>query len=265
MARGDPIFARLDISLLWDPRIRTLTATQKWFYVTCSLCAVEARSELLPPEYNLAAIRDRAGVDPKTARKCLEKSLAAGLLEETPEGRVRVMGVRSNHPKLLWKDDNGASPHGADIIPQNTIRDSYETNTKEEESAGAARLGGDGAPPSLTPARRGEASIGDVVTGAGLDVPPPDKTWKKPTKKAVAEAVETLERYAGDKRELIGLAIGVASFDGPHKVFEEAMKLPPGVFLDCCGYAQAWRMLNNTDGGEAGAVLTNKFKDAMKT
>jgi len=111
MARNDPMFARVDISLMFNPQFRKLSGTQKWFYLACYLSAVEARSEQLPPAFDLAAIRDRAGIDTKTARKCLEKSLEVGLIKQTPEGWICVSGVRENHPKLTWNEASQAAPH----------------------------------------------------------------------------------------------------------------------------------------------------------
>lgn len=134
MARGDAIFARVDISLIWDPRMRRLSGTQKWFYIVCYLSAVETRSELLPPSYDLGAIRDRAGIDPKTARKCLEKSLEVGLLQQSEDGRIFVSGVRNNHQKLTWGEAEPDSPYGADMGDKREDKTTpKEDNTTQEE------------------------------------------------------------------------------------------------------------------------------------
>jgi hypothetical protein len=111
MARNDPIFARVDISLMFNPQYRKLSATQRCFYLTCYLSAVEARSERLPHSFDLEAIRDRAGTDTRTGRKCLEKCISIGLLNQDAEGRICVIGVKENHQKLVWNESEQASPY----------------------------------------------------------------------------------------------------------------------------------------------------------
>ena len=113
MARGDPIFARLDVSLMHDHRIRKLTAAQKWVYIAYYLSAVELRSELLPESFDHQTITDRAGTDHRTSLNALGKCIQVGLLEIGPEGRVRVIGARKNNPKLQGWNDEESSPYGA--------------------------------------------------------------------------------------------------------------------------------------------------------
>lgn len=130
MARGDPIYARVDISLLFDPRIRRLTAAQKWFYQVCYLTSVEARSEQLPPAYDLDALQDRAGIDARTGKNALQKCCEVGLLELDEHGLIRVMGVRENHARLEWNEHCTPSPHGADTGPK---REENKTEKREEK------------------------------------------------------------------------------------------------------------------------------------
>ena len=46
MARGDPIFARFDLSLWWDARLRRLSPVQKWVYMT--VCAMVVNDNYKP-------------------------------------------------------------------------------------------------------------------------------------------------------------------------------------------------------------------------
>lgn len=130
MARGDPIYARVDISLMFDPRIRRLTAAQKWFYQVCYLSSVEARSEWLPPKYDLAALQDRAGIDARTSKNALQKCCEVGLLELNEHGLIRVIGIKENHTKLGWNEYRASSLYGADTGPK---REENKTEKREEK------------------------------------------------------------------------------------------------------------------------------------
>lgn len=131
MARGDSIFGRVDINLMYDPRIRKLTAAQKWFYVAAYLTAVEVRSETLPPDYDIVALQDRAGVDRQTARNALEKSIDCNLMERTPDGLIKVLGVRNNHERVQWNEYSSDSPYGARTGPK---REEERKNDRISES-----------------------------------------------------------------------------------------------------------------------------------
>ena len=143
MARGDALYARLDVSLFHDPRFRCLTAAGKVFYLASYVTAVEARCELLPPHWTLTALADRAALDIRTSKLAYKIAVECGLLSEGPGGRIRVMGVRSNHRKLAnWIDDNGfpiSVPEGSLEEERTGKRDDRRERRQEKEFTGHAK------------------------------------------------------------------------------------------------------------------------------
>ena len=266
MARGDPIFARVDISLMNDPRIRKLSGTQKWFYLTCYLCAVESRSELLPSSFDLAAIGDRAGIDTKTARKSLEKSFEVGLLEEPAQGRIRVIGVRVNHQKLDWNELSLDSLYGA-----NTGLKREENKIKEKENTREEGAGAHTPPPAWGKTSGGNQSPSDesALVGRLIKNMNPaladEQPELEPTESKIAEAGRTFSSWGiGD---LVRYTATMTKTGKLTDTLNDAIRdIPENKLREVCLYVLA-KMDANRDRGwtlkKSGAVLTARCKEVI--
>lgn len=100
MSRGDLVYARLDISLFFDPSFRRLPSSAKVLYLACYSIAVERRTSVLPVEFDARACSDRAGVEQRSGRQALQYCIDSGRLRRLPDGRIHVPGVRGNHRKI---------------------------------------------------------------------------------------------------------------------------------------------------------------------
>jgi hypothetical protein len=250
---------------MFDPRFRKLSGTQKWFFVVSYLSAVEARSELLPPSFDLAAIRDRAGIDTKTARKCLEKCLEVGLLEEPAQGRIRVIGVRGNHQKLDWNELSLDSPYGA-----NTGLKREEDKIKEREAgAGAASLRVPGAHAS-PPAENKASSNNERTLIKGLIKNMNPSSAKElpeiePDEAQIAEAQQRVAMWGIG--ELVRYTATMTKTGKLTDTLNEALSIiPESKLREVCIYVFAKAGVNSGRGWspkKSGAVLTARCKEVI--
>jgi hypothetical protein len=100
VSRGDLVFARLDVSLFFDPSFRRLSTSGKLMYLACYAAAVERRTSVLSADFDTRACSDRAGLDPRSGRQALQNCCDVGRLRKMPDGRIHVPGVRANHNKI---------------------------------------------------------------------------------------------------------------------------------------------------------------------
>lgn len=273
MARGDPIFARVDISILFDPNLRKLSATHKWAYMTLYLSAVECRSELLPPSFDLQTVCDRAGIDTKTARKFLEKSLKIGLLEEPAPSRIRVIGTRANHPKLDWDELSLDSPYGADTGLKREENKIKEKENTREEGAGAASLrvpSAHASPPALykNSSENQAFDEGWLVKGLLKNINPASATERpeiEPTDQQIAEAEKTFSSWGIG--ELVRYSATNLKTGNLTDTLNEALRmLPENKLREICVYVIAKAGANSGRGWatkKSGAILTARCKEIM--
>lgn len=166
MARGDPFFARWDLSMFMHPALRSLpNGTARWFYFTCYCAAVEARSETLPPVFNTRSLADRAGIDIRSAKIAYKVACNVGLMAERPDGLIHVAGVRRNHLKLDWQEYGAPSPYGSDLGHKKRVEEEVELEI-EGEGEGEGRNGNGKGKPEPQPKRettpkRKTAALGD--------------------------------------------------------------------------------------------------------
>lgn len=257
MARGDPIFARVDISSMFNPRIRRLTAAQKWFYHITYLCAVEARSERLPPQYDLAAIQDRAGVDTRTSKKSLEKCCSIGLLQIDPQGLICVSGVRKNHERLEWNEYDETAPYGADTGLKREEKKIEKKEKSREEVRGplneSSSFRQDGSKPSL---------IGET-----LNIILPETKQGQREEEPAPERIRELQiRVAGwGKGDLLRYAAtGLKNGKLTNSLNEMLTTLPEeqlrGITID----VMAKQEVNGWNPAKAAKVLTARLKTAVR-
>ena len=129
----DGSFAMLDINfILDDPRLDSLTAADRWVYLTLWCIAVRERSEVLPTRYRLASVARLARVQPSTAKRALKKIMQNCLIEIDSENTITVLGVRGKHKNLKWKDDPINENIGGNKNPK-VDNKNKKKNTEEEE------------------------------------------------------------------------------------------------------------------------------------
>jgi hypothetical protein len=152
MARGDPVFARTDVKLPTEPKIRRLKhPAYKWLYQTLYLASVESRSERLPDDFNAnqpEMVADRAQIHIRTVRVGLQKCAEVGFIGIDETGAITVYGVRENHPKLEWRERVASTPSTPHIGPITDVQEqSIRENKTAEQQDSTAPAGGRGGGP----------------------------------------------------------------------------------------------------------------------
>lgn len=105
MPRDDLVWARVDCSILHDPRFTRLRATDFRFYMTAYLFAFEQRADVLPAHYDMQSISIFARLDQRTAAKALQKCCDVGLLKLTADRRIHVVAARkTGDSRIRWQD-----------------------------------------------------------------------------------------------------------------------------------------------------------------
>jgi hypothetical protein len=108
VARGDPVFMRVDIDkILTGEKISPLPGDDFKVYMVLWGLAVKCHTYVLSramsdPRY----VEGTAKIGPRKGRRSMRTILQGlseiGLIEILPSGRIRVIGVKEVHPKLLW-------------------------------------------------------------------------------------------------------------------------------------------------------------------
>lgn len=115
MARGDPVFCRLDIDkILNGEKISPLPGNHFKVYIVLWALAVKCHSYVLElaisqPQYILDSAhlganseQSRRKLGAKSATRILRDLHNLGLIEILPSSRIRVIGVKEVHSRLLW-------------------------------------------------------------------------------------------------------------------------------------------------------------------
>ena len=103
----DGSFAQLEVGfILNDPRCTMLTSNQFRAYIILWVIAVKERRELLSVCWTTNALQQKGTMTARTWQRSTNALHEKGLIELTPEGRIRVCGVRSKHLRLKWKDED---------------------------------------------------------------------------------------------------------------------------------------------------------------
>jgi len=131
MARGDPVYGRVEVTWPNDPRSQALGPAQNWLYMVCYLAAVEARSNVLPGYMTLTTLGKRAGMKRSTVESTIAKCCAvpgnSPILFVNDQGLVCVPGAGAKNEKLDWKGDRMGpiwGKSGADTPPVEAPRPS---------------------------------------------------------------------------------------------------------------------------------------------
>ncbi len=282
MARGDPLFARLDLALFADPRFRGLTAAGKIVYLGAYTAAVEARSELLPTWWTPRALADRTGTDERTAKLALKNAIAAGLIQEPVEGRYRVVGVRENHEKLEWRELRPDSPHGADSGLREEREEREEREGKENEgraeSMESRALGNPPPSPAAcspgvreAPARALTGGNGSVIgrlsrqlNANGPNHAPSGKSEREPSSDELAHLVSSMPAALRDSPFAIAAVLVTGRPGGklPADIQEMLSSIPAQAALDVCRFVYAKANVNRWQREMTSAVLSARLRDA---
>jgi len=109
MARGDGIFARVDVDVWTKPRVMRLRPVgAKAFYLMAWTYAVKERNEQIPDSVLTQLAKGFLDVCNRTARLYTKKCIDAGLFEDLGDGMIRVVKCRACHKKMKWPEDEGA-------------------------------------------------------------------------------------------------------------------------------------------------------------
>ncbi len=135
MSRGDPVYARIDVSLMLNPLWRKASPSSRVLFITCYLTAVEQRTTALPPDFDTKALTDRASLDPRTGRKALQECCNLGLLCQLANGRIHVPGVRKNNVKIKgWTVLQGETADASDTLLETPCVSPEAVNIGTKES-----------------------------------------------------------------------------------------------------------------------------------
>lgn len=137
------MYGRIDTSFFFhDGRFIQLSVHHKLMYLAYWMLAVELRREVLPPGYGKDMIRMRVGVS-KYCAKTFEDCLRTGenfnpepLLEFSPNGYIKVCGVRSKHAKLTWNDADDKAWYAENFSAQDRIGEERRVPRPKKRDAG---------------------------------------------------------------------------------------------------------------------------------
>ena len=140
MARGDPVWMRVDVTWMEDPRAERLSASENWLYMVCRMCAVAERTNCLPPAYDLSYLCRKASVRRQTMLSLLQRSAKIDsdrpIIFKNENGQICLPNLGKQHEKLDWKGDRDGplpSPHGADTGPALSSRARVTEQTEQTE------------------------------------------------------------------------------------------------------------------------------------
>ena len=116
MARGDPVFMRVDIDkVLNGEKVSTLPPVHFKVYMVLWALAVKGSSYVLTqaisrPQYILdcahlggVSVSSRRRFGCKSVLKVLNELHELALIELLPSGRINVIGVKDVHKRLKWE------------------------------------------------------------------------------------------------------------------------------------------------------------------
>jgi hypothetical protein len=121
VARGKPIFAKLDVENFTCVDIMSLRPDDRWTYEAgLWKLAVRERSSVLPRwKYGLLTLSKVLGLSPIYLRLALPRIASKGLIELIEEETVIVIGVKERHAKILWRDFPIHALNGENAFPPN--------------------------------------------------------------------------------------------------------------------------------------------------
>lgn len=124
MARGAPIFAKLDVANFDSPDIMSLSREDRWTYEAgLWKLAVRERSSVLPKwKYGVMILGSTFNSSPRYLRLALKRIADKDLIGLIDDETVIVYGVKERHPKLLWRDFPIHAPNGENRNPR-TVQD----------------------------------------------------------------------------------------------------------------------------------------------
>jgi len=136
VARQDAIFARVNVDILNDVRMRAMDSDARWFYMTCYLLAVKHKTEVLSEYHDVVALSDLAQLSPGKGVEALAKCVNKGLLVELDNGKIVVKGVQEWHQRLadfIQYDEKHQQTKRVDPYGDTTGTTHTHTGTRREE------------------------------------------------------------------------------------------------------------------------------------
>ena len=178
MSRGDPVYCKVDIDIVYGEKFSQLTKAEQHTYIFGPwMLAVKYKLGRLPLHtYSGHTTAARVSSSVRTVTRHLQRMHDLGLIILHENGDLTVCGVKRNHAKLRWGTDPSDLPHtvpiqggyGEDTRPiqgivreyeSKRVRQSLNTNSIPNSYSGAVNVGepgmgasaeqGDGKKPSI--------------------------------------------------------------------------------------------------------------------
>jgi len=119
MAKGDGLFARVDVDVWTKPRVMMLRpAGAKAFYIMLWTLAVRERNDILVKAYCKQMSIAFLQTSERTARTHMQKCIEAGLVRDNGDGTVTVVKVRDCHGRMIWGKGFTPPPYGGKKSPR---------------------------------------------------------------------------------------------------------------------------------------------------
>jgi hypothetical protein len=269
MARGDPIFMRVDLSLWWSVKFRKLSCAAKLIYLTILALAVEGRSTVLSTDVDAKAIADRAGDGDGETPATIEALLKLGLLRRLPDGRLHVPDVRRNNFKIpgwhiLPEDERGPSDR-VEGEPASSPYPTRKGQEREEDTTDTKQREG-GCWPATAP-NQGPIpdDHGRGTPNLPLQIPrsPPPSSEEEPNEQQVSAIEEKVRDWR--TAELVRFAATGNKNGSVTNTLTEAIKAVPSDRLrGICIFLIAKSHLNRWAGGKLAASVTQRCREAME-
>ena len=160
MSRGDPIYCKVDIDIVYGEKFSQLTKAEQHTYIFGPwMLAVKYKLGRLPLHtYSGHTTAARVSSSVRTVTRHLQRMHDLGLIILHENGDLTVCGVKRNHAKLRWGTDPSDLPHtvpiqggyGEDTRPiqgivreyeSKRVRQSLNTNSIPNSYSGAVNVG----------------------------------------------------------------------------------------------------------------------------
>jgi len=139
MARGDALFANCNVDWPDDPRCIQMGVEARWLNHVIWLKSVKEKRETLQKNYNFKYFSRISGISLKKTKKFILEMVDLELLTITDDNLISVVGVRSCHKKLKWREEK-KPPHTG---PVSEIRGGESERRREGEKESESQACGE--------------------------------------------------------------------------------------------------------------------------
>ena len=128
MARGDPVYAKIDVAIWTSAKFTALSNDDRLLYLGLWMLAVEFRSDVLPAQLmSCAYAAHRLRMSSRYVKSGLARVQRIGLIDIDDKKNITIYRVKECHKALSWDRCPKRGPNGEYVFP-------YLGDIRESES-----------------------------------------------------------------------------------------------------------------------------------